>query len=101
MRINWKLRFQNRVVALSAITLALDIIYNILAMCGITPHVSESQILSVAERVIELLAIAGILTDPTTQGLSDSEKAMQYAMPNKPELPEDYFESVKEGDDEQ
>ena len=92
MKINWKLRLQNRVVALSAITLALDIIYNILAMCGITPPVSEHDVLEVVERVIEILAIVGILTDPTTQGLHDSEKAMQYTMPNKPELPKEYWE---------
>lgn len=100
MRINWKLRFQNPITLISAVTLALDIIYNILAMAGVTPPIGQNEVMEVVERIVEFLAIVGIITDPTTQGLNDSDKAMQYVMPNKPELPDDFFEDAEGGDED-
>ena len=102
MRINWKLRLKNKVTLLSAVLLLLDIIYNILTMCGLTPPLSESDVASVCERVIEFLAIIGIVTDPTTAGIGDSYRAMAYDAPkgkdvmDKPELDDFYFEDGDE-----
>lgn len=92
MRINWKLRLQNKVTLYALIALALSFIYQLLAIFGIIPKVEMKQILDLVSILLEILAGLGIIVDPTTHGIHDSEMAMGYAMPNKSELPDGYFE---------
>ncbi len=83
MSINWKLRFQNK-VSLTAIVLAvIALVYQILGICGIVPAVSQDTMVQLAGAVINLLVLLGIVVDPTTEGLSDSQRAMGYEKPNK------------------
>ena len=96
---NWKLRLQNRVTLSSLIALAVAFVYQVLGWVGIVPNISQNDVLQAVSLLIEILAGLGILVDPTTQGIGDSERAMQYVMPNKPELPDDYFENAEEDGD--
>lgn len=83
MSINWKLRFQNK-VSLTAIVLAvIALVYQVLGICGIVPAVSQDTMIQLAGAVINLLVLLGIVVDPTTEGLSDSQRAMEYEKPNK------------------
>lgn len=83
MRINWKLRFQNK-ASLTAIILAMiALVYQVLGFCGVTPGISENQIIEVAGMVINLLCLLGIVVDPTTDGVSDSTQALDYSAPKK------------------
>ena len=41
------------------------------------------KLLAVVNAVFAVLAILGIVTDPTTEGVSDSKQAMTYEMPKK------------------
>lgn len=83
MNINWKLRFQNK-VSLTAIVLAvIALVYQILGICGIVPAVSQDTMVQLAGAVINLLVLLGIVVDPTTEGISDSQRAMGYEKPNK------------------
>ena len=52
---------------------------------GFTLDLSElgSKLLAVVEAVFVLLAILGIVTDHTTDGLGDSEQALTYDEPKK------------------
>lgn len=83
MNINWKVRFKNKVFWTSAMALIISFVYDILAMLGIMPSVEESTVLALAETVLKILAMLGILADPTTAGISDSAQAMTYLKPKE------------------
>ena len=83
MNINWKLRFQNK-TSLTAIVLAvIALVYQVLGICGIVPAVSQDTMVQLAGAVINLLVLLGIVVDPTTHGVADSERAMGYDTPHK------------------
>ena len=83
MKINWILRFQNK-VTLTAIVLGIvALIYQILGILGIAPAITQNEIIQVVSMVIDLLVLLGVVVDPTTAGVSDSERAMSYVEPNK------------------
>lgn len=81
MSINWKVRFKNPVWLTAFVTFLISTTYQLLAMFGVVPAVAEEAILQAVAAVVQLLTLAGILVDPTTQGLSDSERALEYQSP--------------------
>ncbi len=78
MKINLVARLKNKTFIVSATALVVAFIYKLLSLFDIVSPVSESEILEVAGVFINLLAFAGVLTDPTTEGFYDSERAMTY-----------------------
>ena len=76
MKINWKLRLRNKVTLIALITLTVNFIYSFLAEMGITPKIDSGIILQFADYLIKLLAILGVIVDPTTEGVKDSELAL-------------------------
>lgn len=83
MNINWKLRFKNK-TTLTAIVLAfVALVYQILAVAGVVPRVSESQVVEIVGMVINLLCLLGIVVDPTTSGITDSQQALTYDTPKE------------------
>lgn len=83
MKINWKIRFKNKAWLLSFIALLLTFGYNILDMFGIVPSVSQQEIMDAVTAILTILAAVGVIIDPTTEGISDSEKALTYTEPKK------------------
>lgn len=83
MKINWGLRFQNKVTLTAIVLGVVALIYQILGMLGIAPEITQNEIMQVAAMVIDLLVLLGVVVDPTTSGVSDSERAMNYTEPNK------------------
>lgn len=77
MEINWKLRLKNKVTLIALITLTVNFIYSFLAEIGITPKIDSSTVLQFADYVIKLLAILGVIVDPTTEGIKDSDLALK------------------------
>ena len=81
MNINWKLRFQNK-TTLTAIILALvALVYQVLGLFGVVPKISQNDLTTVIGMVINLLCLLGIVVDPTTDGVSDSARALTYDTP--------------------
>ena len=81
MKINWKLRFQNK-TTLTAIILALvALVYQVLGLFGVVPKISQDELTTVIGMVINLLCLLGIVVDPTTNGVSDSARALTYDTP--------------------
>ena len=81
MNINWKLRFQNK-TTLTAIILALvALVYQVLGLFGVVPKISQDELTTVIGMVINLLCLLGIVVDPTTNGVSDSARALTYDTP--------------------
>lgn len=81
--INWKVRLKNRVFWVSMIPLVLVLIHQILALFGLEfdyTFISE-QLVGIAETVFVILGLLGVVTDPTTKGISDSSAALTYEEP--------------------
>lgn len=57
----------------------------ILELFGVDIDLGEvgNALLSVVDGVFVLMAMLGIITDPTTAGMSDSELALTYDQPKK------------------
>ena len=82
MKINWKLRLQNKATLIALCATVIAFVYQILGFLGIVPSISESEITNLVTMGINLLAGLGIIVDPTTEGLGDSAKALSYDCPN-------------------
>ena len=83
MNINWRVRFQNKTFLTGLISLVVVFIYDLLQLLGIAPVVTQSVVMQVAEGILTILGMVGVIADPTTNGLSDSKQAMTYASPKK------------------
>ena len=83
MKINWKVRFKNPVWLTSFISLIIGFVYNVLKCFDITPSVTQNQIIEIVGQVMTFLGLIGVVVDPTTAGLNDSNRAMGYEEPYK------------------
>ncbi len=78
MKINIKERLKNKVFLLAAIALIISFVYQLLGMFGVVPRISEDEIVGLVTMAVNILAFFGVLVDPTTEGMSDSERALTY-----------------------
>lgn len=83
--INWKVRIRNKnfwVAIIPAVLLLVQVVANVF---GYTLDLGElgNNLLAVVNAVFVVLSILGIVTDPTTQGITDSTLAMTYEEPKK------------------
>lgn len=85
MKINWKVRIKNKNFWITAIPAVLLLVQAILAVFGVTIDIGNigNKLLVVVDAAFALLVGLGVLIDPTTAGLSDSEQAMTYQTPKK------------------
>lgn len=83
MKINWKLRLQNKTTLTALVFGLIGIIYKILSLLQIFPPVAQGAVEEIAELIIFVLCMLGIVIDPTTAGASDSKRAMGYSEPYK------------------
>lgn len=85
MKINWKLRLQNKTTLLAIAAAGIALVYQILGLIGVVSAVSQDAVMQTATMVVNLLALLGIVVDPTTAGTSDSTQALGYDEPRKEE----------------
>lgn len=76
MKINWKVRLQNKTWLLAMAAAVLAFVYQLLGLLGIAPAVSEDQLTQLIGLAVNVLVALGVVVDPTTEGLQDSEQAM-------------------------
>ena len=81
MKINWKVRFKNKIWLGSFLSLIVSFVYSMLSMFDVFPDVTKSSVLELLNQVLTFLGLIGVLVDPTTAGLGDSERAMGYEEP--------------------
>lgn len=89
--INWEVRVKNKQFWLSIIPAVILLIQAVAAVFGLNLDFGElsTKLLSVVNAVFVVLAILGIVTDPTTVGVRDSERALGYSEPYKDDIFED------------
>ena len=83
MMINWMVRIKNKAFWMSFIPAVLLLIQVVAATFGFTLDLGElgNKLLAVVDAVFCVLAILGVVTDPTTAGVSDSKQALTYKWP--------------------
>ena len=83
--INWKVRIRNKNFWLSIIPAVILLIQAVGQVFGYTLDfgVLSGRLLDVVNAVFVVLAILGVVTDPTTHGISDSQRALTYEAPYK------------------
>ena len=82
--INWKVRLKNKNFWLSLIPAVLLLIQVVAAPFGYKWDfgVLGQQLTAIVNAAFAVLTIVGVVTDPTTAGVSDSLRAMNYDSPN-------------------
>ena len=80
-KINWKVRFKNKVWLGSFLSLIVGFVYSMLALFDVFPEITQSLVLQLLNQVLTFLGLIGVIVDPTTAGLGDSERAMGYEEP--------------------
>lgn len=78
MKINWKVRFKNKTFLVTFITVIVSVVYQVLAALEIVPKISQDTVMNCLLAIVTMLTSLGIITDPTTKGVSDSERALEY-----------------------
>ena len=83
--INWKVRLASKTFWLALIPALLLLVQAIAAVFGCTLELEgiEARLLDLVNAVFAVLVILGIVNDPTTAGLSDSQQAMSYTKPKE------------------
>lgn len=81
--INWKVRIKNKSFWLALIPAVLLVVQVFAALFGfeLATDALEMKLLACANAVFALLTVLGIVTDPTTEGVGDSDRAMTYTSP--------------------
>ena len=85
MNINWKVRIKNKNFWITLIPAVLLLVQVVAGVFGYTLNLGElgDKLLAVVNALFAVLTILGIVTDPTTEGVSDSAQAMTYEVPKK------------------
>ena len=83
--INWKVRIKNKMFWVSLIPTVLLLAQVVAAVFGFTLDLGElgNQLLTVVNAVFGVMAVLGVVNDPTTAGVSDSAQALTYDSPKK------------------
>lgn len=82
MKINWKVRFKNKTFLVTFVIFIVASIYTILGMFDVVPTISEDEVTNYVLLFIEFLGALGIVVDPTTDGMTDSDRALTYGTEN-------------------
>lgn len=81
--INITVRLKNKAFLVTLIAAIVALAYQVLKMFEIVPSISESEVMNIVNTILGLLVLIGVIQDPTTTGLTDSEQAKSYTEPKK------------------
>lgn len=81
--INWKVRIKNKTFWLTVIPAIIIFVEVVASSFGFTlaTDTLSTNIVTIVNALFTLLAILGIVVDPTTKGVSDSTQALTYDKP--------------------
>ena len=85
MKINWTVRLKNKNFWITIIPAFLLLVQMVLQVFGVNLDLGDigNKLLVVVDAAFVVMSILGIVTDPTTAGISDSEQAMTYDKPKE------------------
>lgn len=81
--INWTVRIKNKNFWLAVIPAVLLLVQTVAAVFGYSLDLGEigNRLIAVVNAVFGVLVVLGVVVDPTTAGISDSNRAMNYKKP--------------------
>ena len=87
MKINWTVRLKSKNFWLAIIPAVLLLIQVVAAVFGFGLDLGDlgNKLLAVVNAAFAVLAILGIVVDPTTEGVGDSTQALTYTEPKSNE----------------
>lgn len=85
MKINWKVRIQSMKFWLAIVPAFLLLVQVVAVPFGYDFEIEplNSQLIAIINAVFAVLSILGVVTDPTTAGLTDSALALTYKKEDK------------------
>ena len=83
MNINWKVRIRNKLFWLALIPALLILVETVMNLFGLQTDTTpiRDRLLDLVNAVFAFLAVLGVVVDPTTEGVRDSDRAMTYEIP--------------------
>ena len=81
--LNWTVRFKNKTFWLAFLPALLLLVQVVAAVFGFTLDLGElgDRLLDVVNALFAVLALLGVVADPTTKGVGDSSQALTYEKP--------------------
>ena len=81
--INWKVRLKNKPFWLTAVPAVLLLASQVLKLFGVEWDYAglAEQLTAIVGTIFAILALMGVVNDPTTQGVGDSRQALDYDRP--------------------
>lgn len=83
MKINWLVRLKNKAFWIAIIPAVLLLAQQVCALFGVELNVAgvSDQLIAIVGTAFSILALIGVVNDPTVASLSDSKQAMTYTEP--------------------
>lgn len=81
MNINWRLRLKNKATLSTLLLAAVAFAYQVCGCFGIVPALSQDMAVNLVTMLVNVLLALGIVVDPTTAGVGDSDDALGYDEP--------------------
>lgn len=83
--INWNVRLRNKGFVLALVSALIVAVQMIFKMFGFHLNLNgfSANVIDVINSIFVVLTILGVVTDPTTRGISDSEQALTYDKPKE------------------
>ena len=84
-KINWKVRVLNKTFWLTLVPALALLLQTFLAVFNIRLELGETidKLLVFINALFAVFVIVGVVNDPTTAGLSDSSRALNYTEPSE------------------
>lgn len=84
MKINWKVRLKNKYFWLTIVPALFLLVGQVLKALGINydTDAASAAVVDIINAIFALLSAFGVVVDMTTQGISDSDRALTYDEPN-------------------
>ena len=81
--IHWKVRLTNKTFWLTAVPAVLLLASQVLKLFGVEWDYTglAEQLTAIVGTIFAILALLGVVNDPTTQGVGDSRQALTYDRP--------------------
>ena len=86
MKINWRVRINNKQFWIEIIPALLLVLQLVLDLFGVQMDFGDlgNKLIGIVNAAFVVLALLGIVTDPTTPGVEDSARVMTYVEPGVP-----------------
>lgn len=81
MKINWKARLRSGPFWIGLISAVVAAVFTIVPLCGVELSVTAQQVMHAVTLLLMIPTALGVISDPTTKGICDSQMALTYEKP--------------------